>query len=705
LTLRRATGEGAFAADLIRADGLHLAIRRSPRAHARVLGADVTEARALPGVVVVLTAEDAGGLLDPVLRYVGDRAAVVAAEDPELAGRAASLVRLDLEALPAVLDAEAAALDPEHVAGRLEYRVGDAEAALGEADRVIEGTWTVPFAPAVPLEPHTATTWLDEDRRLVVRTSAEAPFRVRGLLADRLGLPAARIRVVRPLVAGGSGGRSDLPIEDLCALVTLRTGRPARLALTAEEELMTAPGRPPQSIGLRLGVKGGRLCGLHLRLLVDVGEWPESADDLLRSACRQGLAPYDFPALRIEAVAVRTHRPPTAAPRGADDEVALALECALDEAAAALGQDRLEFRQKHLRRPGPRGVREELGETPGSDDARPLAEVLATGALDAGWAGPSETDGGPGPIRRARGVGLARRAPGSTGGAGAAASLRLLEDGSLTLAVAPSSAGGADENAFALAAAAILGIPRRRVVTAATDTDSAPFQLGDPAPAFFAAGRAVEEAAELASVKIRALAAQRLEADPEELELADGEVRHADGRAVGLGELGVSALRAGQPIVATAAPSAAATPPSDAAVFAEVEVDTETGVVRVNRLSAVLAGGPFDDPRPAEGQVEGALAAALERALAAGVPFDGEGRPLTGPLRSWPLVAASDVPPMSVRFLPTAEPSTRFGAVAVGEAAGRAALAAIAGAVARATGGAIRSLPLGPGAVLDLFEE
>lgn len=700
MTLRRATGEAAFAADLVRPGTLHLAIRRSPLAHARVVGVDATEARALPGVVAVLTAEDAGGLLDPVLRYVGDRAAVAAAEDPELARRAAGLVHLELEALSAVLDAEEAARDPEEVAARLEYHRGDAGAGLEQAERVIEGTWTFPFAPAVPLEPPVVMTWLDGDRRLVVRTSAEAPFRVRGLLADRLGLPAARIRVVRPLVAGGSSGRPDLPIEDLCALVTLRTGRPARLALTAEEELTSVPGRPPQRVRLRLGMSKGRVCGLDIRLLVDLGRSEGPADTLLRSACRQALAPYDIPAVHVEALAVRTHRPPTAALRGADDETAFALECALAEAAAALGEEPVDFHRRHLRRPG-QDVRDALGETAGSDDTSPLEHLLEAGANEAARTKKPSTDT-PGPIRRGRGTGLARRSPGATGGAGAAASLRLLEDGSFTLAVAPSSAGGADENAFAQAAADILGIARGRIVTAATDTDSAPFQAGDPAPAFFAAGRAVEEAAEMARGRIRSLAAERLEADPEELEVAGGEVRHPDGRAISLRELGASALRAGHPVVATAAPPDAETPPSDAVVFAEVEVDTESGVVHVRRLNALVAGGPFDDPHPAEGQVEGALATAVEGALVAGVPFDADGRPAVGPLRTWPLLAAGDAPAMSVRFLAHAEPATRFGAVAVGEAAGRAALVAIAAAVAGATGVRVRTLPLSPGTILDL---
>jgi CO/xanthine dehydrogenase Mo-binding subunit len=240
------------------------------------------------------------------------------------------------------------------------------------------------------------------------------------------------------------------------------------------------------------------------------------------------------------------------------------------------------------------------------------------------------------------------------------------------------------------------------VVLAAADTDSAPFEAGDLAPAFFSAGRAVEQAAELARERIRAAGAALLEVEAEAVEVVAGEVRAPDDRRVSFATIGASALRAGQPLVATAAPSAASTPPSDAAVFAEIEVDTETGVVRPLRLTAAVAGGPFADPRPAEAQVEGALAIALERALAAGQSFDADGVPLGRSLRSWPLVAAGDVPPISVIFVPTGDPPTRFGAVALGEAAGRAAVAAIAGAVADATRGSVRSLPLDPGTVLGL---
>jgi len=702
VTLRRATGEVAFAGDFMRPGALHLAIRRSPVAHGRVVASDTTDARALPGVVAALAAEDTAGVLDPVLRFVGDRAGVVAAEDADIARHAADMVHLVVKPLPIVLDAEAARKDPEQVAARFDVEVGNVDEALAIADHVVEGTWTVPAAPTVTLYPPVTLTWLDDDRRLVVRTSAESPFRVRRLLADRLGLPAARIRVMRPLVAGGVGGRPDVPIEDLCALVTLRTGRPARLALTAEE-LPLFPGRPPQRIEVRLAVQAGRLSALALRLLVDVGADSEGAEALLRSAARQALALYSAPSLRVEAVAVRTHRPPTSRRHGADDDAAFAVECAIEEAARQLGEDPVKFRRRQLRRPGrgyelPGG----LGEAPGADDAMPLDALLEAGVQKARWGRRDRGRGALSPVRWGLGVGLARRAAGAAEGTGAAATLRLLEDGSFTLAAAPSSTGAADETVFASAAASMLGVPARRVVLAAADTDSAPFEAGDHAPTFLSTGRAVEQAAEVARELIRKAGAAMLGTDPARAEVVGGEVRAEDGRTASFAAIGAAALEAGQPVAATAVPSIENAPPSDAAVFAEVEVDTETGVVRPLRLTAVAAGGPFADPRPAEAQVEGALATALERALAAALPVDTEGRPLAGSLRRWPLVAAGDVPPIAVTFLPTDDPSTRFGAMAVGETAGRAAVAAIAAAVAHASGGTVRSLPLDPGTVLDL---
>ncbi|HUL77319.1 MAG TPA: molybdopterin cofactor-binding domain-containing protein [Vicinamibacteria bacterium] len=702
MSLRRATGQTAFSGDLSLPGTLHLALRRSPLAHARVVRADAAAARALPGVAMVLAPGEEGGLLPPVMRFVGDRLALAAAEEPELARRAADAVDLDLEPLPAVLDVEAASRDVASAGARVTAAEGDVDGAMAGAGHVLEGDWSLPYTPAVPLEPPLAITWLDEDRRLVVRTTADSPFRVRGILADRLALPAARIRVVRPLVAGGSFGRAQLVVEDLCALVTLRTGRPARLALSAEEELTTAPGRPAQRIRVRLAVTEGRLVGLDVGLLVDLGADDEDATELLRAGGRHALGLYRVPHLRFEARAVRTNRPPASAPRGADAGAALAVECAVNEAAALVGEDAAAFRRRNLRAPGDSGgeALAALGEARGREDARAVAELLHVGLLGGRprrvLARPSA-----GPMRGGTGIGVARRAAGTEGRAQVAASLRLLDDGSFTLNAGPSAVGGTDEVAYAEAAAAILGVPPRRVVCAATDTDSAPFESGDTAPAYSSAGRAVEEAARRARERIREAGATLLGVPLADAAVSDGRVISAAGGEVSFAEVGAAALREGQPLTATAAPTTEATPPGLAAALADVEVDEETGVVRVTRLEAAVAGGPFTDSRPPESQVEGALAEALEQALAGGLSFDADGRPLVRSMRRWPLVASVDVPPLSVTFLPAGDPLSRFGAAALGEAAGRAALAAIVHAVGQATGASMRCLPLSPPRVLE----
>jgi putative selenate reductase molybdopterin-binding subunit len=703
VSLRRATGQTAFAGDHALPGMLHLALRRSPHAHARVVSASAAAARALPGVVELLTREDAPQLFGEVTRFVGDRLAVAAAEELETARRALELVHFELEPLAPELDADRASREPARVAARVEAREGDVEAALAAADSVVEGEWSLPFSPAVSLEVPVALTWLDEDQRLVVRTSAKSPFRVRGALAERLGVPAARIRVERPLVAGGGLGRADLLVEDVCALVTLRTGRPARLALGGEEAIATAAGRPAQRVRLRLGLSASRVVALDASLLVDLGADGDAAENVLLSAGRHALGLYKVPNLRLAAVAVRTNRPPAGAPRGADAALAFALECALDEVALRAGKDPSDLRRAHLRRPGDPGAAAlaALGEPAGADDARAVAELLRKAPAGNGLGGGEGLPGGP--LRHGRGMAVARRAAPAGSRTGSAA-LRLLDDGSFTLAAEPSVAGSADELAFAEAAAAILGVPARRVVCVAADTDSAPYLAGDDIKASGAAGRAVEEVASLARERILAAGALALGVPPSQATIAEGRVVETSGRSVSFGEIGALALRAGQPLTVTATPTESGIPHSLAAAFADVEVDVETGAVNVRRLQAIVAAGPFEDGRPPTGQVEGGLVSALELALAAGAFCDGAGRPLLTSLRRLPWLAAGDVPPLAVSFVPVGDPLSRFAGGAHGEAAARAALAALVNAIARATETRHRSLPLTPARILEALE-
>jgi CO/xanthine dehydrogenase Mo-binding subunit len=279
---------------------------------------------------------------------------------------------------------------------------------------------------------------------------------------------------------------------------------------------------------------------------------------------------------------------------------------------------------------------------------------------------------------------VARRAEPASGQAGAAA-LRLLDDGSFTLAAGPSTAGSADELLYADTAAAILGVPARRVVCAAPDTDSAPYLTGDDAPASSAAGRAVEQVATLARDRIREAGAALLGVPTAQATLADGHVSEPSGGTVSFADIGAFALRSGEPLAVTATPRQTRVPHSLAAAVADVEVDLDTGAVEVRRLGAVVAGGPFEDTRQAAAQVEGALVSALEQSLT-------DGR--------LPLVAACDVPALVVSFVPGGDPLSRFGTAAHAEAATRAALAALANAIARAAAVRPRLLPLDPARLL-----
>ena len=703
MSLRRLTGDAAFAGDALPPGLLHLALRRSPYACARVRAADPRAARALPGVAVVLTTTDVPRLLAPELAFVGDRVAAAAAEDAELARRAADAVRIDYEPLVPALDAVVAAADSARVAARLSTASGDAEAELRCSDAVVEREWQVPFTPAIALEPPVATTWLDEDRRLVVRTSAESPFRVRGVLAERLALPAARIRVVRPLVAGGAAGRADLVAEDLCASVTLRTGRPARLTLSAGEQLTIAPGRPAQRVRVRIGMRRRAIAAITLDLLVDLGAHAEDALDLLRSSARNALSLYRAAALRIDAVAVRTNHPPAGAPRGADAAAAFALECVIDEAAALAGEDPSEFRRRHLRRSGDPGAEllRELGEPDQADSSTALDALLQPALASRPQARAATGEIERGPLRTGVGVAVARRSSSGAAAPGAAAALRLLEDGSFHLAASHASAGGADEAACVEAAAAVLAVPSERIVCAAADTDSAAFDAAGPSSAPVGAELAVEEAAHQVRGSILEAGADLLGVAPGAARIEAGAVREAAGRSVTLAEIGAAALRSGRPIAATASAHPASAEACFASARAEVDVDVETGIVRVRRLSAALRGGPFRDARTPSGRVEGALAMALEQAFAGGLAFDGEGRPTVRSFRAWPLVAAADVPPLEVTFVPADDGRPGTASAALADAAGRAALAAIVNAVARASGTRPASLPLTPACVLE----
>jgi putative selenate reductase molybdopterin-binding subunit len=739
---RLARGRGAFADDVLLPGLLHGRVLRSPHPHARILRIDTASARALPGVAAVLTCENvprvavpSGGpwgalgavvdavMLDRKVRFVGDRVAAVAAEDPEIAQRACEAIRVDYEVLPAVLD-PAEALRPgasvlhddpdahgiadasRNLASEVRVEVGDVAAALASAERVFETAHRVSPVAVPPIEPHLAITWLDDDQRLVVRSSTDTPFHVRRVLAAQLGIPSGWIRVVPPRVGGGLGAKQEVLVEDLCAMLTLRTGRPVRLALSRHEERTAAPTRPGIEISIRSGVTDGRFTAIELRALLNCGAYGGNAPGLLRALAAQSLSHYRCANLRFEGRAAYTSRCPAGATRGYGAPAGhFALESHVDEVAVALGEDPLELRRRnHVREEDESPMVAALGGPPVAPRDCGLAAAIEAGAREIGWSRRwKAASSRSGPLRRGIGAALAHHRPGFGGDERGAASLSLTEDGSLSLVTGPSEMG-ASVGARAIAAA-VLGLPVERVIARAADTDGLPFTPGSRAPAPFATGRAVERAARLVLEQVLRTAARLLGAEAGDLVARDGRVGSANGRSLSLAEIALASLHGDEPspIGATAFYQAREAPPSFAAAFAEVEVDVETGVVRVLKVvEAVDAGpGPNGDGRAGQAQIEGDAVAALAEAFLEPKAAEPERARTAGAVREHALATALDTPEIVALLAPGRAP---LGDKELGEVTSCPVAPAVANAVAHATGVRVRDLPLSPDRVLAALE-
>ncbi len=351
-------GRAVFADDVEMPGMLHGGLLTSPHAHARIVSIDTSRALALPGVHAVLTYEDvprvvyaSGGQsypnpppydqvsLDNKVRHVGDRVAVVAAETLELVQQALELINVEYEVLPAVLEPAAAmaggapvihdeddAVDIHDAARNIAVHIGvehtdgelgDVDEALANAHFVYESEYSVHQVQQASIEPHVVLSWWDEDDRLVLRTSTQVPFHVRRMVAPLIGLPARRIRVVKPRIGGGFGGKQEMLLEDLCAHLTIATGRPVRFEYTRAQEFTSARTRHPQVLRYRSGVdEHGKLLGTVLRIVADTGAYGTHGLTVQMVSGFRGLSTYWLPTARFECDVVYTNKPVPGAFRG-----------------------------------------------------------------------------------------------------------------------------------------------------------------------------------------------------------------------------------------------------------------------------------------------------------------------------------------------------------------------------------------------------
>ncbi len=756
--LKLVQGKPAFTADFDKRGLLVAKVLRSPHAHASIKRIDASRARHLEGVAAVLTWQDlprviysTAGQSDPIpgpldtfsldhkVRFIGDRVAFVAAENEEIAEQALRLIEVDYEILPAILD-PAQSMQPgaerlhdesefvnfagsnpaRNLAADIRIDIGNVEKGFQEADYIFEADYEVPKVQQAHIEPHVTITYWDEDDRLVIRTSTQVPFHVRRVLAPVLGLPVKRIRVIKPRIGGGFGGKQEILIEDVAAHLTIATGRPVIYEMTREEEFVAARSRHPMRVHLKTGVKkDGTITANAMYALSDTGAYGCHALTVTGNTGHKSMAlyvgdgPYRLsPNIQFYADVVYTNHPPAGAFRGYGvPQGYWPLERHMEKIARKLGLDPLDFRLKNALRAGElhpfstawsegREPRPETIETCG------LEECVRQGKAAIGWdqkfANPSwHSSPGQGHLRK--GIGVAMVMQGTAipyldmGGA----SIKMNDDGSFNLLIGATDLGTGSDTVLAQMAAEMLGAPLEDIITYSSDTDFTPFDKGAYASSTtYISGAAVVLAAESVAERIKIRAARMLQAnvEPSEIRLADRRAFAPDGSSVSLAEIALDALHHTdqEQIMAVASYKSPVSPPPFAAQFAEVTVDIDTGQVVVDKLVMAVDAGVIVNPLTASGQIEGGMTQALGYAVCEEMRYDEAGRAREKDLRDYHIFQAHEMPELETIFVETFEPSHPFGVKAVAEIPMDGVAPAVGNAVLDACGAEVDQCPVTP---------
>jgi CO/xanthine dehydrogenase Mo-binding subunit len=732
-------GTPAYTSDLsINNNALIVKILRSPHASARIISIDTSKAIAMPGVECVLTYKDvpetpftlAGQsypepspydrrILEDVVRYVGDEVAIVAAVDERTAIRALGVIKVVYEVLTPVLDVESA-LDNEilvhttqphtnfdvgcdasrNVAAAHSLEFGDVEAELARSEVVVEQTYRTQAQAHAMMETYRASASFDVQGRLQVMTSTQIPYHVRRHLSHILGIPKSKIKILKPRVGGGFGGKQTASVEIFPAIVTMKTGKPAQLVYTRQETFCCTTSRHAMILTVRIGAdRDGTIRVVDIHTLSDTGAYGEHAPTVFWVVGQKTLPLYSS-VCRYHGHAVYTNKAPGGALRGyGATQGTFALESAVNELAEKLGIDPAELRLKNLIREGE--SHEALsGSVPGAPAV--LASSTLHRCIERGMELINWKKNYPGKnlaphIKRGYGMAVTMQGSGISKIDTGSVTIKLNEDGFFTLSHAASDMGQGSDTMLCQIAAEILEVEMVQIIVASFDLDTLPYDPGAYASSgAYVTGRAAVIAAEQMVQQMREAAARLLKLSPDEIDYEHGMFTGPAGAQMSLSKLATTlcSFTGMDQLVSKGTYGGETSPPPFMAGFAEVEVDLETGETRVVDYVAVVDCGTVLNENLARIQVEGGIVMGIGLGLYEEVRYSGLGRLATNSFMEYKIPSRQDIGEIRVAFEESHEPTGPYGAKSIGEVVCNTPAPAIMEAIYNATGVRCRSLPV-----------
>lgn len=721
------SGKPVYTDDLnINNNPLIIKILRSPHAYAKIKSINTKIAMKVPGVECILTHEDvpqtkftlAGQsypepspydrrILDEYVRYVGDEVAIIAADSEKTAVKAMKLIKVEYEVLDAIIDFEKAignktivhdydvhtnfdigSNPSKNIASSNFQERGDVDKAFEESEHIIERTYyTQPQIHAM-METYRSFTYLDTNNRLCVVSSTQIPFHVKRHLARALEIPRSKVRVIKPRVGGGFGGKQTAACEIFTAIVTLKTGKPAKIIYNRKETHTCTTTRHAMRLTVKLGTdKNGVIKAFDINVLSNTGAYGEHSCTVTPLVAYKTFPLYDKAAARFNADIVYTNTMPAGAFRGyGATQGTFALESTINELAKELNIDPTVIRDRNLVEPGEDNYLKsgdikkciEMGKELFNWEEKYPVKTLENGKI--------------------RAVGMANTMQGS-GIAGidtATATIKLNDDGNYTLFVGVTDMGQGSDTVVTQMAAEILECPIEKIILNSADTDVSPYDPGAYASSgTYVTGNAVVLAAQKMRKEILEGASKLLDI-PQDALVFDGEFIETSEKKISLEEIAVRmvSFEGRHQIVTTATWGGATSPPPFIAGFAEVEVDPLTGQVDVIEFLSVVDCGLPINPSLARVQVEGGTAQGIGLALYEDIQYDAKGKVKTDTLMQYKIPCRKDIKNVRVEFSYSDEPTGPFGAKSIGEVVINTPAPAIADAVYNATGVRIRELPI-----------